>query len=82
MVPLSLCLYQRAVLAVNDRFYHISMDTKNQYRTMLWKITDKYVLLVLVDKAVQSVAYSQHIDEALELVEQVCILHANLLLDS
>jgi hypothetical protein len=68
-----------AMLAVNDRFYHISMDTKNHYRVMLWKITDKYILLVLVDKTVLSTVYMHHIEEALELVEQVCILHADLL---
>eukprot|EP01038_Epipyxis_sp_PR26KG_P016142 gene16142-21939_t len=63
---------------VYDTFQHITIDINHDFKLLLWKIQEKSVLIVVVDKKVSSDDYFSNIEEALEIIEQVCVLHRNL----
>jgi hypothetical protein len=58
------------VLAVNERFYHIAVDTKAGHRVLVWKILDSYFLIIVVEKGMLPSAYMSHIEDTLELMER------------
>jgi len=63
----------------NDSFQQMTMECNESRQTLLWKMFEKCYLIAVVDKAVGNEAYKEAMEETLELIEQVCVLHANLL---
>ena len=55
---------------MNDSFNQISIDTIDDHLILMWKIQDKSVLIVIVDKSVSRDVYFSHIEDALEIIEQ------------
>lgn len=56
--------------SVNDTVQHMSIDTEDDHSILMWRIQEKSILVVAVDRRVRRDAYFPHIDEALEIIEQ------------
>lgn len=63
---------------VDDDCIHIMLDSTNNTKLLLWRIQERSLLIVVVSKAVPSQKYRLAIEEALDTIEQVCLLMSNL----
>jgi hypothetical protein len=66
------------VNSINDTAQHVALESSCQHTVHMWRIQEHSVLVVAVDNKVDQEEYLPHIDEALELIEQVCILYSYL----
>lgn len=62
------------VLEGNDFVQNICIDLDDQQRIIVWKVRERCQLLCVVDTAVPYEDYSDHVEEALELIEQSKLL--------
>jgi hypothetical protein len=67
-----------SVNSINDTAQHVALESSCQHTVHMWRIQEHSVLVVAVDNKVDQEEYLPHIDEALELIEQVCILYSYL----
>ena len=58
------------VESADDSLQHLSINSSDDNAILLWKIQEKTVFIVIVDKSVCRDEYVPHIEEALEIVEQ------------
>lgn len=56
--------------SVNDSFQHLAIDLDHEQKMMMWKIQEKSVLIVVIDKNSNSELYIPQIEESLEIIEQ------------
>jgi len=63
---------------VNDTVQHVEYDTEDGNKVLMWKMVEKSTFIVIVDKRADIDEYFHVIEEALELIEQICILSMNL----
>ncbi len=54
---------------LNDVFQHLSLEAEDR-RVLLWRVQEKSVLIVVVERLAPVDRYMPHIEEALEMVEQ------------
>ena len=63
---------------VDDSVQHIEYETEDDNKVLMWRIIDKSTFIVVVDSRADYDEYYPAVEEALELIEQVCILSMNL----
>mmetsp|Transcript_4997 Transcript_4997/g.7635 ORF Transcript_4997/g.7635 Transcript_4997/m.7635 type:complete len:251 (-) Transcript_4997:201-953(-) len=63
---------------VDDDCIHIMLDSSHNSRLLLWRIQERSLLIVVVSKLVHSSKYRAALEEALDTIEQVCLLMTNL----
>ena len=66
---------------VYDTFNHMTIDLDADNKVQLWKIQEKTMLIVVIDKNVSSDIYTENIEEALEMIEQGHLKLIQLFLD-
>mmetsp|Transcript_32140 Transcript_32140/g.46334 ORF Transcript_32140/g.46334 Transcript_32140/m.46334 type:complete len:266 (-) Transcript_32140:1564-2361(-) len=64
--------------SVDDSFHQMTLKSSDDNIIYLWKVHETSVLVVIADKSVGRELFVPHIEEALEIIEQVCILYSNL----
>jgi len=78
-LPLPIFLYIYIIVNnVDDSVQHIEYDTEDNNKVLMWRIIDKSTFIVVVDSRADYDEYYPVVEEALELIEQVCILSTNL----
>lgn len=70
LLLLFILIHVTSVSSVNDAAQHTSMVTKDNQIVLIWRIQEKAMLVVTVDKTTPKQTYFPYIEEALELIEQ------------
>eukprot|EP00600_Ochromonadales_sp_CCMP1393_P005395 CAMPEP_0174955304 /NCGR_PEP_ID=MMETSP0004_2-20121128/909_1 /TAXON_ID=420556 /ORGANISM="Ochromonas sp., Strain CCMP1393" /LENGTH=190 /DNA_ID=CAMNT_0016203221 /DNA_START=110 /DNA_END=682 /DNA_ORIENTATION=+ len=64
--------------SVNDSAQHVEINTSCGHTLLLWRVVDKTLLVLIAEQKAARTAFIPQVAEALELIEQVCLLHASL----
>ena len=67
VIDLCLCML---VNKMNDGILTMTFDDGHDHKLMIWRIQEKSFLMVTADKNVRTEVYQNHVEEALEIIEQ------------